>query len=332
MSTALVPMEVHSARSRSAESSFEHLSSGAACAAEVVDWLDRGLRDGRCGRLLAEYGPALGDPGAAEHLVCRSGPLLSAHVLWRVTGAQAGGLSLPVGLIGLVYTDPRFRGRGLATRALEIAISAIAERGAALALLWSDQPEFYARLGFEPAGTERRIALDGELCAAAREALGAVAPLEVGACAHDEWLVLDALYAARAARLARPAGWLRRLAGAPDCDLRVARSKGRVIAYAACGRGDDLQGVIHEWAGDAAGVLACAESLLVGRSGLTLLASSERHLALRALALAGASETREPLALARILDASRIPGGAAGLTPTVAAPGWPLYVWGFDSI
>jgi GNAT superfamily N-acetyltransferase len=333
MSIAASPADARAPRSHGAsERSLERVASGSAAARELLDWLDLGLRGGRSGRLLAEYGPVLAEPGAAEHVVGRTGGARAAHVLWRVADAHAGDVVLPIGLIGLVYTDPRFRRAGHATRALEAALAAIADRGAVLALLWSDQPDFYARLGFAAVGTERRIALDAELCAAARNALGAAGAIEVGRCEHDEWLALERSYAGRRARLARPAGWLRRLASAPDCELRVARRDGRVVAYAACGRGDDLQGVIHEWAGEAAGVLACAESLLAGRARGTLLASTERELALRALALAGARETREPLALARILDASRIPGGAAGLTPTLAAPAWPLYLWGFDSI
>jgi hypothetical protein len=114
--------------------------------------------------------------------------------------------------------------------------------------------------------------------------------------------------------------------------LRVARRAGRVTAYAACGRGDDLQGVIHDWAGEPAAVLACAEALLGSRAELRLLAGAAPEPVLRALQLVGAEESRGCLALVRVLDAARIPGGAAALAPTARDPEWPLFLWGFDSI
>lgn len=300
--------------------------------AALLDWLDDGLRGGRRGRLLAEYGPLLAEPGAAEHVVCRVGGTLASHVLWRVAEARAGGVTLPIGMIGLVYTDPRFRGQGLATRALEVAQGEIAARGAVLAALWSEKREFYARQGFAPGGVERMFRIDAAVCASARSALGAIGSVEVGVCAAGDWPRLEALHAARASRVLRPAGWLLRLAAAPDCELRVARRAGRITAYAACGRGDDLQGVIHDWAGEPAAVLACAASLLGTRSELRLLAGPELETVASALRLAGAEEVRGDLALIRLLDASRLPGGLAGLSRPDASAGWPLFVWGFDSI
>ncbi len=298
--------------------------------AALLDWLDDGLRGGRRGRLLAEYGPLLAEPGAAEHVVCRVGGTLASHVLWRVAEARAGGVTLPIGMIGLVYTDPRFRGQGIATRALEAALEELCLRGSVLAALWSEKREFYERLGFAPGGVERMFRIDAAVCASARDALGAIGGVEVGVCAAGDWPRLEALHAARSSRVLRPAGWLERLAAAPDCELRVARRAGRITAYAACGRGDDLQGVIHDWAGEPAAVLACAEALLGSRAELQLLAGPESEPVPRALQLAGAGESRGCLALVRVLDAARLPGGAAALTST--APSWPLCIWGFDSI
>jgi hypothetical protein len=86
----------------------------------------------------------------------------------------------------------------------------------------------------------------------------------------------------------------------------VARRTGAPVAYAALGRGDDFRGVVHEWAGETAGVLACL-ALLVRESGpLCLLAGPEPEPPVPALLGAGAPVERRPLGLARLLDAREL--------------------------
>ncbi len=332
LDAAALPARSQPAAAARGEVVIERAAPAGALRAELLDWLDDGLRGGRRGRLLAEYGPLLEEPGAAHHVVCRIAGEPVSHVLWRVAEARAGGVALPVGMLGLVYTDPRARGRGLAGRALRAALEEIAARGAVLAALWSEKRDFYARLGFEAAGVERMLRIDASLCAAARAALGSRAGLEVSRARPGDGPALDALYAAKSARLARPSGWLARLAAAPDCELRVARAQGRVVAYAACGRGDDLQGVVHEWAGEPDAVLACASDLLGGRPALLMLAGPELEAPVRALRVVGAEELRGSLALIRVLDPARLPGGLEALSASDPRAGWPLFLWGFDSI
>ncbi len=290
----------------------------------LLDWLDDGLRGGRRGRLLGEYGPALAD-GRAEHVVARRGAQPIAHALLRRIRARAAEVELELGMIGLVYTAPGSRGRGLAGRCVEAAAARLAERGAALAALWSDRHAFYGRLGFHPAGLERQYDLGPELCARAARGFGVPGP--VSAPGPDDWPALERLYAAKPSRAVRAPGYLRGLASGPDCRVRVCRRAGTPVAYAALGRGDDFAGFVHEWAGEAAAVLACLSELCAGRPGLTWLTGPVDEPPAPQLRSAGANFRDGCFALVRVLDAVAIARAEAR-----AGRPWPVFVWGFDSI
>lgn len=241
--------------------------------------------------------------------------------MYQVVTARAP-LPVRVGMIGLVYTDPAARGQGLAGRCIESCCEALEHQGAVVALLWSDKPAFYARLGFHPFGEEKRWIVDAAVCHIARQSLGqgAVSPaLEMDTPRSSDWAEMEDLYASKTFRVDRQPGELERLAAAPDTFCVVARSEGRVRAYAALGRGDDFQGVVHEWAGSNEDVLACVE-VLCGECGpLFVQAGPESGAMATAVELAGARCTSDSFALARILDPAR---------PLPSS----LYLWGFDSI
>ena len=54
-------------------------------------------------------------------------------------------------MIGAVYTRPPYRGQGLASRLLQEAAQRLRQEGVDFAVLWTDQPAFYARLGWQSA-------------------------------------------------------------------------------------------------------------------------------------------------------------------------------------
>ena len=265
----------------------------------LMRWLDVGLRDGCMGQIRAEYGCVLERP-ETEHVVVRVADRIVSHALLTRVAVRAGGRRSALGMIGLVYTEPAFRRRGLAARCIEGAARRLAARGARLAALWSDRRDFYARLGFLPAGRERMLRIDAPRLAAAAGAGGLAG--RVAAPFPADWPALEALYAARPSRVERPPGTLRSLAAAPNTRIWVCRSRGAPIAYAACGRGRDFGGVVHEWAGATPGVLACLAAA-VDRSGpLLLMAGPEDEPLPAALRAAGAPETRGCFALVRLLD------------------------------
>jgi GNAT superfamily N-acetyltransferase len=270
----------------------------------LLDWLDDGLRSGRRGRLLGEYPTAL-EPGArARHFVAWVDERPASHALVRIAHVTARGRTLPLGMIGLVYTDPAFRGHGLAGRCIEACVRHLVHCGVPLAALWSERHSFYARLGFHPAGHERLFQV-GRACAA-QARLHLPGPWRVEPPGAADWAALEALYAAKPAHVLRRPGELARLARCPDSRLVLARSGARPVAYAALGRGDDFGGVVHEWAGEGGGVVACLAELLGGREELLLLAGPHEEEPLACLSRAGAAVHRGCFALLRLLDAPRL--------------------------
>jgi GNAT superfamily N-acetyltransferase len=271
--------------------------------APLIAWLDDALRRGERGRLEAEYPVSMCAERWQSHRAIWSDGAPVAHAMLHGVVVRAHGVSLPLGLIGNVLTAPELRGRGLARRCVDACLAEARARGYALAMLWSDQSALYARLGFQPCGVERRISLLGPALGSA----GAQhAEIRVARPVASEFPLLEQLYAEKPVHVARAAGDLERLAGAPNTTLLVARRAGAPIAYAAAGRGDDLQGVVHEWAGEANGALACVSALARQHEASLLLASAAPEEVPERLIRHGAGSTRAPLGLARLLDARKL--------------------------
>lgn len=285
----------------------------------LLAWLNHGLRNTREQRLEAEFPTALFSRNLAhdldKHILVRSNGRFASHALVHTIPVEAVGQRIELGMIGMVYTDPAFRGRGAARIAIEQAIEQMRERGTALAILWSDLDSFYQRLGFDRAGVENFYLLDSERCRSAR-ATGLDA-MDVRRATPTDWQSLERLYAAKPSRHLRAAGDLERLAAAPDCETLVAVRAGVPIAYAAMGRGDDLTGVVHDWAGDPAGLVACLNQFTQSQNEITLLEGPVHEAATRPLRVAGARPHPGSLGLMRILDAERlwttVSGGEAAL-------------------
>jgi GNAT superfamily N-acetyltransferase len=270
----------------------------------LIDWLDDGLRDGRRGRLAAEYPVSLRAHQAAAHRAVFEGSRPVAHAMWHVAEACARGRAVPLGMIGLVYTDPAFRRRGLAPVCIESCVEELRQRGVPLAALWSDRHDFYGRLGFHAAGRETLYGVDLGLCRGAR--IGAAAPLELNRAEPCDFDTLESLYAAKPVRASRRPGDLAALAAAPDTHLTVARRQGRPVAYAARGRGDDFPGVVHEWAGAPEGVLACLEALCGEGGEIAWLCGPLDEAPAPALRRAGARGQNGAFALVRLIDAGAL--------------------------
>jgi predicted N-acetyltransferase YhbS len=284
---------------RDAAGAYAVRSVGADERARLVSWLEAGLRDGRRGRLAQEYGPILHEPATRSVVATAEGRFVS-HALARAVDARAGGITARIGMIGLVYTDDRFRRRGLAARCIRECERWLAARGAALVALWSDRHDWYARLGYHLAGIERTYVVDTEVCAAARRLL----PFEgsIGAPGAEDWPVLEALHAAKPSRASRAAGYLRALGAGGGCRTQVARRGGRPVAYAILGRGDDFPGVVHEWAGEPAGVVACLGRLLEEQRPLGWLAGPCDEAPAPVLRAAGAGFREGGFALVKVLE------------------------------
>lgn len=263
-------------------------------------WLDRGLRRGDAGRLAAEYPLTMGQGGSRRHRVIYEEGLPVAHSMSHLVRVNANGNALDLGMIGNVYTDPARRGAGLAGLCLEQSVEDLRLSGAALALLWSEPRNLYERAGFHAIGREHIFKLSDQPCASANDAVSVRLP--TGA----DFRQMERLYQAKPIHVERTPGDLAKFAATPGTRIVVAAEGERILAYAATGRGDDLTGVVHEWAGPAASVARCVEHLRLNEAVTSVLTDPLDGEIGEILRVAGAELTLGVFAQGRILDAQKI--------------------------
>jgi len=293
----------------------------------LFDWLDDGLRGGRRGRLVAEYGAALVEPDAVHSAVATVSGRFVAHALARRVRVRARGVRARIGLVGLVYTDPAWRRRGLAARCIRACEGWLEGQGVEIAVLWSDRHDWYERLGWNLAGVERMFRLDAATCARATRShpfAGEVAPPRAA-----DWPTLERLHDAHASRSERRPGLLEALAAGPDCRVVVARLGETPVAWAALGRGDDFTGVIHEWAGSIEGVLACAARLRQPHDTVSFLAGPSDEACAAVWSEAGAPERRGGFGLVRMIEPGPLWSRLTPWPPAARATGLERRAQGF---
>ena len=156
---------------------------------------------------------------------------------------------------GLRRHPHRPQGSGPRTAVLDLAVNKAANEGAALSLLWADDPSWYQERGWVPFGTETIYVIDGTMAFLLPE------PDGVRAARPEDAAAIHQLYASRTVRVDRTEDETRAMLGVPAMQVVVKEQAGRIVGYACMGRGEDLQQVIHEWAGTPQDVLPCVSEL-----------------------------------------------------------------------
>lgn len=162
----------------------------------------------------------------------------------RIASLRTARGILPVAIIGGVCCDGEYRGKGYASRLVEILVQWSQDQGVSAQLLWSTEAAMYERLGFRSSGTQVRYAL---------ETSGSVvsSPEEI----HDGWdpRIWELLMQRTRGLALRPEdrAWFEQH---KNTHWVYVGTKEKPLAYAAVGRGIDLPGMLHEWGGDPAQV------------------------------------------------------------------------------
>ncbi|HTL12614.1 MAG TPA: GNAT family N-acetyltransferase, partial [Bdellovibrionota bacterium] len=236
----------------------------------------------------------------------------------------AGQKTLRTGIVGAVATDPQYRGRGLASAAVESALRWLDAEGCALTLLWGSEHDLYRRFGFELCGEQGRT-----LLAALKT------KEEPGWKIAEGWQpTIWNLSTRRSLGLAlRPEdeGWY---SGHRGTRWFVATGPRGAHSFAALGRGMDLSGYVHEWGGADAGVRAIFAEIARLEGDAQIL---YRPGGLRDLGLGEpAGAAREFLCMARISDpagvAAVLGGPVQRLGFEISASGYWKVTWGGSAI
>jgi GNAT superfamily N-acetyltransferase len=210
--------------------------------AAVQRWLpqlDEWLLDGHFYGVQHTWPQLYRSDGEGLFFVRLDGDVLVSHCACRIVTLHTGSGPKRAGLLGSVATDPAQRGQGHAGDVLAAALAATSPF-TDLTLLWAERPELYARHGFTTGAAETccvlarrpRRDLDGVRLAEPRD--------------HD---ALHALHAQKPWRVERSPHEMSGLLTTPGMTTVVLEDTGRVVAYACCGKGADLEGHWHELGG-----------------------------------------------------------------------------------
>ena len=225
-------------------------------------------------------------PDNADHLwVAREnnteeGKILS-HAGSFFTHLYIDGIRVPVGGIGGVSTLPEAQGKGCARRLVQQCEDDLSAQGAALAFLWSGEHEFFRQQGYELVGRQWSIPVTREriniLQQAAAERTAQqqqeLADIELSTdrkLVQQQGLALQQQYPLR---VDRSKDQHQTLLASEGANVYSAKRNGELLAYLVVGKGVDLPGHVHEWAGnEAALLLLLAHALEAENSDLVVLA------------------------------------------------------------
>lgn len=211
------------------------------------------LRDGR--PLAHEYPLVFGE-GAAGHIeTLESEDEVASTCAWLRRTLITAGIEVPVAVVGSVATREDCRGKGLGTEVLGLATSNAAAEGAALSLLWADDPAWYQERGWVPFGSETIYVIDDTMAFLLPD------PTGVRALRSTDAEAIHALYCGHSARVDRTLEETRTMLNVPGMQVFVCEKEGQVTGYACMNRGEDLGQVIHEWSGEPDSVLPVVSKL-----------------------------------------------------------------------
>jgi GNAT superfamily N-acetyltransferase len=176
------------------------------------------------------------------------GPKLIAATGVRLAEIRVRQGTLTGALIGAVATASEFRGQGLATQLVSLAVEWATERGAALAILWGSEHILYGKIGFAPCGTQATIPLS---------TMANLASSNTKSVISTGWTsgLMGALKGRSEGIQLRDVdrSWL---SSHKNVKWFWTGDAKQVTAYAALGRGIDLSHFVHEWGGDRTALLA----------------------------------------------------------------------------
>lgn len=209
-------------------------------------------------------------PGG-ESLFIREGGDIVSHVAILEREFQHPMVRMKIGLIGSVVTHSKYRGRGFATELIQHACVELKKRGCLIALLWSDQTDFYLPLGFYRAGREQDIRFSSQFKMGNS---GVVRPMDFMKDAHLIWR----LYQKQNCRLDRSLEEQKKLLKIPNTKVFVTEKEGKLSSYIVINKGADFTDFIHEWGGEPSEVqrnIAYCQRECFPENPLTLIAPAE---------------------------------------------------------
>lgn len=218
---------------------------------------------------------------------------------WRTEGvAPNRARTLKVGIIGAVATHAERRGRGIATRLVSELVHELKQNGCSVVMLWGSEHALYRRIGFELCGPQERVPISAVIQRLSAEHSAGAMDVQEG------WNPsLFRMLQGRWGGLSLNDSDRQWLSAHQNVRWFWCGPAHTPIAYAALGRGIDLQGLVHEWgAAEPRAFLSVLKAVQAAQPEAELLGSP---LLLRSMGLP-VSEHQEYLCLMRVLDPAAV--------------------------
>ncbi len=210
---------------------------------QLLDFLNKNLRPQSDWSIADEY-PLVFGPNNRTNLrvLVDQGKVVAHaaikyHLIKNVLGL------FKVAAIGSVVTDNQFRNQGYSQSILQNCLDSAEQSGADFAVLWTDLFDFYRKLDFELAGQEVSFVIDKNLS----ELKGNLKFLNTPQVSAD---AVSKLYLQHTVGSIRSLEEIKHHLKIPNSRVYTAwDSENNICAYAVEGKGADLDGYVHEWAG-----------------------------------------------------------------------------------
>ena len=310
----------------------------------AMDMIDTAMRPGEPLSTADDFPLLVGPNAGTDRLVIAEGDEILSHAACRdAVFNWVDGRRLRVANIGAVATREDARRQGHAAVIVRQLLVNTRQRGSQVAMLWTDQPAFYEKLGFRWAGCERRFVLS-------RERLeGKLEPdFEIAEMRPSDLPSMLAIREHDALALERSPEEAATLYGIPQSTTLVARRQGQTYAWVTVGKGLDFQGAVAEWGG-AHRLIPTLLASHMDRQGLAelLVVGPTHDRGYTALAASYGTSEVVPLAMMKVLNETSL-RRSFGTFAERHAPGCdlleslfgsvehgegalPFYVWGLDS-
>lgn len=227
----------------------------------LVEFLNQNLRPGQNWSIQSEYPTALSINNLSNIRIIRDEKQVVSHAVMRPLMIKSPIGFFKVGAIGSVVTDSQFRNQGLSTKILEDCLDLAKAQGCEIAILWTDLYDFYQKLGFTLAGSEVTAEF-GKPVTTKTEPLKFIKSSKIDPGA------LYKIYSSHSVTTVRTLEEFRKYLEIPGSQVYSAWDQhGQIQAFAVEGKGADLQGYVHEWAGGVSKLLALFNHILEDRAG-----------------------------------------------------------------
>lgn len=210
---------------------------------EIVDFLDKSLRDNVEWSIVSEYPTALQQQNINNMRVIKNEEGVLSHAVLRPLIVKTPSCIFKAAAIGSVVTNSNHRNQGLSAQIIQNCLDEGLRQDCDIAILWTNLFDFYRKFGFELAGSEVSLIVENPM-----ELQPSTLVIKEGN--NVDPAAIYKLYSRHTVGAVRTIEEIRQYLKIPNSRIYTAWDQtGALQAFAVEGKGADLDGYVHEWGG-----------------------------------------------------------------------------------